>query len=174
MYKKVTNPLAMQSQKHICETMLDLLSTMPFDDITITLLCQEAHLVRKTFYRNFETKEDVLICMLDYHLLEYIQELHQNITTMESLCLHFFHFWQTKYSYLKTLQENALFYLLNRLYLHYIEEIHSILSASSLECFHDQDAYSVVFYIGGLCDLLGYWISKECADELEHLLAIIL
>lgn len=174
MYKKVTNPIAMQSQKHICETMLKLLSKMPFDDITITLLCQEAHLVRRTFYRNFETKEDVLICMLDYHLLEYIQIFNSNVNSMEQFATHFFHFWQEKYDYLKILQENALFYLLNRLYLHYIEEIHSVLTASSIECFHEKDSYPVVFYIGGLCDLLGYWISRECSDPLPLLLSIIL
>lgn len=92
MYKKVTNPIAVQSQKHICETMLYLLTKLPFDDITITLLCQEAHLVRKTFYRNFETKEDVLICMLDYHLLEYIKELSANISTKEQFLTHFYLF----------------------------------------------------------------------------------
>lgn len=170
MYKKVTNPLAMQSQKHICETMLELLTKLPFDDITITLLCQEAHLVRKTFYRNFETKEDVLICMLDYHLLEYIKELSAHISTKEEFLTHFYLFWKEKYGYLKTLQENALFYLLNRLYLHYIEELHSILSTSSLDFFQGKDAYPMVFYLGGLCNILGYWISRECQESLEDLL----
>ena len=174
MYKKVTNPIAMQSQKQICETMLELLTTIPFDDISITLLCQEAHLVRKTFYRNFETKEDVLICMLDYHLLEYINELAANIQDMKQFLTHFFTFWQAKYGYLKTLQENALFYLLNRLYLHYIEEIHSILTVSSLEAFCGKDSYPFVFYIGGMCDVLGLWIRNECDLTLTQLLPVIL
>ena len=174
MYKKVTNPIAMQSQKQLCETMLDLLTTLPFDDITITLLCQEAHLVRKTFYRNFETKEDVLICMLDYHLLEYISELAANTQNMRQFITHFFNFWQEKYGYLKTLQEKALFYLLNRLYLHYIEEIHSVLTTSSLDAFYGKDSVPVVFYIGGMCNVLGLWISNECNPIMDQFLPMIL
>lgn len=174
MYKKVTNPIAMQSQKQLCETMLELLATFPFDDITITLLCQEAHLVRKTFYRNFETKEDVLICMLDYHLLEYINELPSNTQNMSKLMTHFFTFWQEKYGYLKPLQENALFYLLNRLYLHYVEEIHSILTTSSLDVFRGKDSIPVAFYLGGMCNVLGFWIHKECTPTIDQLLPTVL
>lgn len=174
MYKKVTNPIAIQSQKHICETMLVLLQQMPFDDITITQLCQEASLVRKTFYRNFETKEDVLICMLDYHLLEYLQELPEYVWDTTQFLTHFFTFWKGKYDYLKTLQENNLFYLLNRLYLHYLEELSSLLTQSNLEWFSDRNNYPIVFYYGGLCNLMAYWISRECQDSLDQILALVL
>lgn len=174
MYKKVTNPIAIQSQKHICETMLELLGKMPFDDITITLLCQEAHLVRKTFYRNFETKEDVLICMLDYHVLEYIDELKDHLNCTEAYVTHFLNFWYDKYSYLKILQENALFYLLNRLYLHYITNIQNILSESGLKSFQQEDGYAMVLYYGALCNTLGYWISRECSDSIDEVIFFLL
>lgn len=169
MYKKVTNPIAMQSQKHICETMLHLLTQMPFDDITITLLCQEAHHVRKTFYRNFETKEDVLICMLDYDLLEYMEELKDHLTSIEDFIEHFLTYWHKKYNYLKVLQENALFYLLNRLYLHYISNLQEIITGSNLSPLEGHDGYSIVLYYGALCNVLAFWFSRECIDSIEAL-----
>ncbi len=171
MYKKVTNPLAMQSQKNICESMLELLKTTSFDDITITMLCQQAHLVRKTFYRNFETKEDVLICMLDYHLLEYLEELPSHTHTLEDLSEHFLTFWQTKIEYLKPLQENALFYLLNRLYLHYLDKLKELLVDSELSLFPKKDCYALVFHFGGLCNLLGLWLHNDCDTSIEELIA---
>lgn len=59
----------MNSQRSInllIETMIRLMKSKQFSDITITELTREAGLVRNTFYAHFESKEDVL----SYHMYE--------------------------------------------------------------------------------------------------------
>ena len=60
MYTVQKNPAALRSQELICRGLCSLMAELPFEEITITRICQEAGVGRKTFYRNYERKEDVL------------------------------------------------------------------------------------------------------------------
>ncbi len=65
MYKIQTNSLAIKSQNWIANALLKLMESHPYKDITVTQICHKANLVRKTFYRNFDSKEDILHFILD-------------------------------------------------------------------------------------------------------------
>ena len=65
MYFKQKNKTAIQSQHMIADAMFRLLKRKPFQQISVTELCQEAAIGRKTFYRNFEKREDVIDFQLD-------------------------------------------------------------------------------------------------------------
>ena len=55
--------------------MCRLMAELPFEEITVTRICQEALVGRKTFYRNFERKEDVVELMIDQLRAEYEENL---------------------------------------------------------------------------------------------------
>ncbi|MDR3292482.1 MAG: TetR family transcriptional regulator C-terminal domain-containing protein [Clostridiales bacterium] len=65
MYKKITNSSAVRSQKSVSAALIELMNEMPYEDITVTDICQKACVVRKTFYRNFNAKGDVVQYILD-------------------------------------------------------------------------------------------------------------
>ncbi|MBQ2920535.1 MAG: TetR/AcrR family transcriptional regulator [Oscillospiraceae bacterium] len=75
MYTVQKNPAAVRSQELICRAVCALMAELPFDEITVTRICQEAGVGRKTFYRNFEDKEDVILLMIDFLRAEYEHEL---------------------------------------------------------------------------------------------------
>ena len=75
MYTVQKNPAAVRSQELICRAVCALMTELPFDEITVTRICQDAGVGRKTFYRNFEEKEDVILLMIDFLRAEYEQEL---------------------------------------------------------------------------------------------------
>jgi len=54
------NPLAIRSKKWIATALVDLMQEKPFGKITIQEIAKKAELDRRTFYRNFESKEDIL------------------------------------------------------------------------------------------------------------------
>ena len=60
MYTVQKNPAAVRSQELICQAVRNLMTQLPFGEITVTRICQEANVGRKTFYRNFERKEDAV------------------------------------------------------------------------------------------------------------------
>ena len=46
--------------EHITESVLKLLKEKPLNEISISEICDDAGVGRTSFYRNFETKEDVI------------------------------------------------------------------------------------------------------------------
>ena len=54
------NPIARQSQAWLTEALLRLMERKPFAEITVTEITQKAGLSRRTFYRIFTTREEVL------------------------------------------------------------------------------------------------------------------
>ncbi len=73
--------------KLLTQAMLDLLHEKPFNNITISEICDKAMVRRPTFYRHFQNKEDLLLYLIRNKRLD-VQErmLGQNfraITTSE-------------------------------------------------------------------------------------------
>lgn len=56
--------------QHITAALVDLMEKYPFEEITISQICQEAQVGRASFYRNFDSKRDIL----ERHLIILIQE----------------------------------------------------------------------------------------------------
>ena len=78
MYKHNNNKTAVASQNMIACALFELMGTKPFADISVTEICDQAGVGRKTFYRNFETKEDVL----DFRFEQLYKTFRENISAV--------------------------------------------------------------------------------------------
>ena len=87
MYHKQVNKTAVQSQHMIADALFSLMKRKPFQQITVTEICDEAAIGRKTFYRNFDMKEDVVDFKLDILCAQYKEEL-MGMTTDQQLRHH--------------------------------------------------------------------------------------
>ncbi|WP_036597048.1 TetR/AcrR family transcriptional regulator [Paenibacillus sophorae] len=54
-----------QTREWIFEALLILLETTPYDQIKITSITKKAGVARQTFYRNYKSKDDIIIQYLD-------------------------------------------------------------------------------------------------------------
>lgn len=70
-----TNPSALRSKAEITEALLQIMNEYNFSEITVKHILAEAHVARKTFYRNFASKEDVLKSYIDSLILDYVDKL---------------------------------------------------------------------------------------------------
>lgn len=59
----------------IADALFSLMKRKPFQQITVTEICREAAIGRKTFYRNFDWKEDVIDFQLDLLCEQYREEI---------------------------------------------------------------------------------------------------
>lgn len=59
--------------EHLTNALLKLLSDHPIGDISISQLCSLAEVGRASFYRNFESKEDILRAYIDQRFREWIE-----------------------------------------------------------------------------------------------------
>ena len=79
--------------QHITDSLLSLMEKYSFHEISISQICQEAEVGRASFYRNFESKKDVL----EKHLTALIKEWEQEFEDRgelsyfcESLLKHYY------------------------------------------------------------------------------------
>src|SRR5688572_29093644 len=75
MIKHKNNPIAIRSKKWLVASLLQLMKEKPFDKITISEITDKADLDRSTFYRNFDSKEDLLRLYIDDIAKEYVNRL---------------------------------------------------------------------------------------------------
>ena len=65
------NPSAIRSRKQITDALLKLMEKYPYEEISVKQIVLETDLVRKTFYRNYTSKDDVLRSYIRGILLDY-------------------------------------------------------------------------------------------------------
>ena len=73
-----TNPTAIRSRNEITKALIKLMGKYPYNEITVTQIVMETDLVRKTFYRNFNSKDDVLDSIINSAIIEYTDALTES------------------------------------------------------------------------------------------------
>src|SRR5699024_4773515 len=109
--KKTDNPIAIRSQRLICESFLKIMYQKPYEKITITEVCKDAKLVRETFYRNFSSKEAVIKQIIDakYDELNALNKYNDKYHDMQEISLNYFTYWKEQKDFLNLLIDNHLF-----------------------------------------------------------------
>ncbi len=112
MYKICKTEKSIQRQKLFQSTLLAMMHEQKYQDISVTSLCKKMEIPRKTFYRYYDTLEDVLYSVID-------EALNQSFLCVEvTLDLDgFFAQWKNQKDLLDALQESGLSHLMvSRIY----------------------------------------------------------
>ncbi|OTN88563.1 hypothetical protein A5819_001044 [Enterococcus sp. 7E2_DIV0204] len=116
--KNKGNAKSLYSRTQIQESMLKLIKHKKFEEITIKEIVDGANVSRKTFYRNFDSKIEILDVEISKISSEYIQALHE-ITdlTFHNIVFLIFTVADNNHEFIKSLVDNNLLYLLlDRIY----------------------------------------------------------
>ena len=99
--------------EHITDALLKLLKDKPVGDISISELCDLAGIGRASFYRNFESKEDILRGYINKIFKEWTDEADKKETLPlnELLGLMFAHFEKHRDFYTLLNERNLVFLL---------------------------------------------------------------
>lgn len=115
---KSVSPFSNQSRnayvtEHLTDALLALLKEKPIDEISVSELCDTAGVGRTSFYRNYQTKEDILTAHINHLFHDWINEWEQNqeISLDRSIYLVFSHF-ETNYDFYSLLNQRGLTCLL--------------------------------------------------------------
>lgn len=99
--------------EHITNALIELLREKPIGDISISELCEAAGIGRASFYRNFDSKEDILKGYINALFREWTEEYgkEENKPLSDLLGMMFSHFENHREFY-SLLNERDLVYLL--------------------------------------------------------------
>ena len=80
------------------DSLLNLLRTMKYEQITVKDICQESNIPRRTFYHYFESKDDVLDAAIESMMmscnLNAVFEFSSGREAMKQSFVRFYQFWE--------------------------------------------------------------------------------
>ena len=162
-----------KSIERISNAMLEILKEKEFDNISITEICSKAEVARKTFYRNFNNKEDVIKTSIDLKLSEFTSTgVLDKMVTLD-ISESYIQFWSDRKDFLKLLFERNLFGILNYKYDIYMQDLRRLMKGEEEET--PEIEYFLKFISGGFWNVLQTWVRKdfkETPKELATLTAI--
>ncbi|MEO1768900.1 MULTISPECIES: TetR/AcrR family transcriptional regulator [Enterococcus] len=150
------------SKNQILVSLIDNMRNQEFEKISIKEIVDQAEVSRKTFYRNFDSKIEVLVLEVDAIVAAYISRINEATNlSFETVVLLVFSTAEEHALFIELLVRNNLLYLLtDRLY----EEILLIYEKKKAEIFEQFGemtiANTLLFSFGGFEKYIKQWIKE--------------
>lgn len=178
MYKRCITEQSAGRQRRLEAGLLDAMLSKGYENISISELCDDLGVPRKSFYRYFNGKEGALYALIDHTLMDYSGEVFSEeaeavMDTME----RFFSYWKVNRRFVDALVKNDListfvWRALNR-------SMETDVIADKLLSLHAgmKREYVVMFFVSGLLSLMFQWhrdgfveSPREMASTALHLM----
>ncbi len=146
---------------YITEALLILLRDKEYKDISITEICKKAGVTRMSFYRNFESKEDILFKKVRNVTDSFVKEsdISYKSDTVSSYFVKLFTHMQQQKELCAALNKAGLIYMVkdefDRVFLNTYK--------------NDYDEYKSLFLAGGIYNVFLFWLINDCRDDPETL-----
>lgn len=165
-----------QSQTWFIAALLELMSIKPFREIQIKELSKKAGLDRRTFYRYFKSKDDVLELYCEIIMQDFAKKiLEKSELSLRVVVISYFEFWSDYIDFLKLLKESHMthFFIerMDMLIYQYVSlKVKPYLIGQKLD---KETRYSFFFNFGGLWNMLNHWTTEEPRDTPEEMARIV-
>lgn len=146
---------------YITEALLILLRDKEYKDISITEICKKAGVTRMSFYRNFESKEDILLKKVRNVTDSFVKEsdISYKSDTVSSYFVKLFTHMQQQKDLCAALNKAGLIYMVK-------DEFDRVfLNAYK----NEYDEYKSIFLAGGIYNVFLFWLINGCRDDPETL-----
>ena len=175
MIHKTTNPVAMQSRKWLTDALLSLMEKRAFRNISITEIAEKAGLSRRTFYRIFETKEDILNYYADELYGEFLQLLNRETDCRFTVTVRlYFEFWYRHKRFLGLLKQSEMLPFLMNQYARLFPKVFQMLKGSHPLARNEEAlSYAMAFSAGGLLSILLKWAEDGMNKTPEDMMRLM-
>lgn len=163
---------AILMQQKVSQALHDMLKEMPYDKITVSELCDRAGLPRRSFYRYFSNKNDVLeyamMNLMRECMLYSMEELSQQ-GPLEEIFFRFFSYWKEQRSeWLRFLSTNHLEVVLIRKFREWFYEERRI-RYEKKGITDEHLRISMTFVLGGVMMMLFQWAADGYCTETKDM-----
>ena len=169
MTAKKVNPAAVMSREWIMESLFDMLAVKPLSSISISEIAENAKVDRRTFYRHFKTKDDVIRFYIHEVAKQYEEIISQkNINdgysifeTIFEVCL------VMKETLLILYKQNLLDMFLADFEILYEKYQYKYTKPETLKI--EKVEYILAFERGGVANMVKKWITEGCTISPEKM-----
>lgn len=178
MMHKVTNPIAMQSREWLIDALLSSMEEKAFENISITEIAEKADLSRRTFYRIFETKEDMLIYYTEELYGEFLQLLNRETDRRFTVTMKlYFEFWYQHKHFLGLLKQSDMLAFMMNQYTRLFPKVFQAVRGNHPLAYNEEAlSYAMAFSAGGLLNILLKWVEDgmdKTPEQIMQLMAFI-
>ena len=176
MYKQCKTEKSAFRQRQFECGLLELMGTRPYNEITVSDLCDHMQIPRKSFYRYFSSKDGALNALLDHTMMDFesfnVLYSKGSPRTLNKELNQFFLFWMERKNLLDALAKNNLCGYL-------VERTMSHISAGQLipQRFHNEETLYArkqisLFCVSGLMSIVLTWHRDGFPHSPEHMATI--
>ncbi len=145
-----------------------------FADITINKLTERADVSRQTFYRHFQSKEDIVKAYSDRLCAEISGEISAlSEKSLYELCLVYFRFWRGHATLLQLVMESGCEHLLAERYNAAMMESLDVLRATLPQYNDAAFLFIKSFLLGGFYNTKLTWMNADFQQSPEELARLI-
>jgi len=160
MYKRCQTESSAQRQRELERSLLQVMLKKQYDEITVSDLCQEIEVPRKSFYRYFSGKDGALYAMIDHALMDYdmytaYPRTSNNVTPMDYM-EGVFRYWVQHKELLDALHKSGLTGVLVQRALEYSNEMDTIPRFLQISDRRLRE-YGTMFMVCGLMTMIVQW-----------------
>lgn len=169
MYRKCVTEVSVQHQRQIEDALLELMQKVPFEDISVTQVCDLAGVSRRVFYHLFNNKTGALYALIDHTVLG----IEGYRTDLKRQALRFFLYWREQKRLLDALQNNKLSgILLERMIDSVLREDYDIRYWLKAKDREDEKSI-VIFHLTGIMGLVYTWYYSGFEKSPEEMAALL-
>jgi AcrR family transcriptional regulator len=167
-----TNPTAQQSQRWIIQALLDLMENTQYDKINVSEICRKADLDRRTFYRNFDSKKDVLEAYINLLGEEYIHQytMIENPSSYTA-SKFFFEFWSRHLYFIENIKKCGLSDFVFQQFEKFTKKHTELLIGDDVHKLPTE--YVFAYRIGGFWNAMLTWVAKNALLSPDEIASII-
>jgi AcrR family transcriptional regulator len=160
--KLPTHPSAIRSQKWLLESLLTLMKEKDYYKITIKEITENADLDRSTFYRNFNSKEELLYLYFNDLAEEYTKRLkNTEALDMEKVFEIFIEFFKEHIEEISLLRKHHLSSLLLEAFNKHLPDVHEATQDKFPYTMNSQSMeFALPFNAGGMWNILMMWVDS--------------
>jgi len=175
-----------RSQTWIMNALLELMEIKPFQKIKINEISAKADLDRRTFYRYFKSKEDVLelYCRILLEKLadkilerDFLTEnaIAQKGLSIETVAIAYFEFWSEHMDFLRLLEKSRMLYFFSEnhdtlMFYHVSLKVKQWLSEEEID---KETRYHFFYHMGGALHMTIRWMSENSGETPEEMAKMV-
>ena len=170
------NPIAIRSKDLLAKSLISLMHKKDFKDISVSELTQHADLSRRTFYRLFSSKEEILL----YHILQIWEKESPklyNASDHSYFYTSYFHmnFWYKNKELALLLYQNDLIIIFQKFIDSISEDVYKQQKSNSpLNQNPDALEYTHAYSTGGALNLIWKWCSHGMTKTPKEVMELLM
>lgn len=164
----------MESKEIFINSFLEILKENPYDVITVSEVVANTLLVRKTFYNNFSSKEDMVRYICERLMTEYMTMLtRESEFSLYGFSRTFFEFGRSNKEIFSLLLDNKLFHIFSEIFHKHMARINSIMPQSLLNALSEENVtYVFTFHAAGTLAMFELWVKAGFDKSIDEMAQI--